>query len=79
MFVFELFDLDHALVLEFSELLLPISVKLLELFISNLNILPELVGLNIDSKLILESINVGFKKSHFSHEIFVELIFLHVA
>lgn len=79
MFVFQLLDLNHAIILELGKILFPISVELLHLFVTDFYVLSQLIVLNIRSEIILEHAYVSFEQSDFSHEIFVKLILLNVA
>ena len=79
MLVFKFLNLDHAFVFEFCEFSLPVSVELLQLFISDLDVFSQLFLLNVNSELVLELVDICLEKTHLPHEIFVQLVFLHVA
>lgn len=59
MIIFELFDPDHGFIFELSELLLPVTVEFLELLVSDLDVLSELLLLDVNSELILEHVDIG--------------------
>jgi hypothetical protein len=57
----ELFNFNEAFVTKFSKLSFPISVKLLELLITNIHVLSELMLLDVGSEFILEHSNINLK------------------
>ena len=79
MLVLDLFDLDHRLIFELSELFLPVSVELMEFLVTDFDVLSELRVLNIDSELVLKYVDVLLQKSNLPHQIFVGLVLLDVA
>jgi hypothetical protein len=79
MLVLELFDLDHALIFELSEFLFPISIEFLKFLVTDLDIFSELPLLDVNSKLILELVDVCLQKPDLSHEILVQLVLLDIA
>lgn len=79
MVVFQVLYAHQAFLLVFFELLLPLSVKFLQLFITNINILAQLILLNVRSQLVLVLVDVGLEEAHLAHQVFVEGVLLHIA
>ena len=79
MIVFEILDTHETLLLILLKFLFPLTIKLLKLLITNVNIFSELVFLDVSTELILVLVNICLKKTHFAHEILIESILLHVA
>ena len=69
----------QTLILVIFKLLFPHAVEFLQLFIPNIDVLPQLLFLNVGPQFILILVYVGFKDSHFTHQVFVEGILLHIA
>ena len=57
----------ETLILIIFKLLFPHAVEFLELLISNINIFPQLLFLNVGPQFVLILVYVGFQKSHFAH------------
>ena len=53
MFVLHLFDLVHGFVLELGELELPVMVELVQLFVTDLDVLGELLVLDVSAEDVL--------------------------
>ena len=79
MIILEEFDSHQTFVLVLLELLLPLSIKILKLLITDLNILSELVLLDVGSEFILVLINICLKYSNFTHQILIQCILLNIA
>jgi len=72
----ELLDFLERLLFLHLKFALPGNVEVLELIIADVNILFHLLLLDACSHLILIVHNFSFKQSHFSHQVFVQLILM---
>ena len=69
----------HGFLLVYSEFLIPRSVELLHVVLSNCDIFSHLCSLNICSQFVLELNDISFKQSYLFHQIFVKLVLLYFA
>ena len=74
MTVLRVFNLDDGLLLEVLEPLLPISIELLKLLITDVNVFFQLLLLNVSSQFVLVKVEVLLQQSDFAHEVLVELV-----
>lgn len=79
MVVLEQLNAHHALFLVLVELLLPLPVELLELLVSDFDVLAQLVFLNISSEFVLVLVDVGLEQPDLPHQILIECVLLYVA
>lgn len=79
MVVFQVLYAHQAFLLVFFELLLPLSVKFLQLFVADVDVLTQLVLLNIRSQFILILVDVCLEEAYLAHQVFVEGVLLHIA
>merc|ERR1740139_461414 len=79
MLLFQLVNLRHVFILLSFEVLLPLHIELLQRFLTNFNVIFELPLLDIAAKFVLISDNFLLEEPHFSHKIFIKLIFENLA
>ena len=79
MIALHFFNFDHRLVFEFVEFSFPVTVEFLQLFISNVDVFFQLHLLDVGPELVLILVKIRLKKSYFSHQILIELVFLNHA
>ena len=75
----EVLHFDVAFFSEDVELAVPVTDELLQLFITNLDVLFELSFLDINTELVLVDVNVSLKETNLSHQVLVQLVLLHIA
>lgn len=61
------------------EALLPNSIKVLHVFLSDFYVLAHLILLYICAKYILELDDFTFQKSYLLHQVFIKLVLVHFA
>jgi hypothetical protein len=75
----QFFDLDKRIVFEVCEMLLPLIVEVLQLRVTNLDILGQLADLDVFPEFILVLNDVLFELADFTHEILKHLILKNIA
>ena len=61
------------------ETLLPGAVEILQVLLADLHVLAHLVLLDVDAQLVLEPDYLGLEQAHFLHQVFVQLVLVHLA
>ena len=74
MFHLQFLYLDETVVLEVSEVLFPLIVEILQLSVTDLNILSELSLLDVLTQLILVVNDVLLQLTNFTHQVLKHLI-----
>jgi hypothetical protein len=75
----QFFDFDQGVVFEVSEVLLPLIIEVLQLSVTNLDILSQLTVLDVFPKLILVFDDVLLELTNFTHKVLEHLILEDVA
>ena len=71
----EFLNFDHVVFFLSLEVFLPLNVEFLEGLFSDLHVVLKLALLDVVSQVFLVVNYLSFKEAHFTHEVFVELIF----
>jgi hypothetical protein len=74
MFHLQFLYLDETVILEVSEVLFPLIVEILQLSVTDLNILSELSLLDVLTQLILVVNDVLLQLTNFTHQVLKHLI-----
>ena len=73
----QILNLVQRVFLEVLKLSLPVLVEILEMLVSNRDILLHLSGLNVSSQLILVLDNISLHHTDLLHQVFIELVLVH--
>ena len=75
----EAVDFLERLFFVLLETLLPGAVEVLQVLLADLHVLAHLVLLDVDAQLVLEPDYLGLEQAHFLHQVFVQLVLVHLA
>jgi hypothetical protein len=75
----EAVNLLQRLFLVVRELFFPRTIEVLEMLLTNLNVLAHLRPLNVDAQFVLELNDFLLEKAHLLHQVLIQLILVHFA
>jgi hypothetical protein len=75
MLLLQVFDLAERLIFKVGEVLLPLVIEVLQLSVTNFDVLRKLSLLDVLSEFVLVLHDILFKLTHLTHKVFEHLIF----
>lgn len=74
MLLLQVFDLAERLIFKVGEVLLPLVIEVLQLSVTNFDVLRKLSLLDVLSEFVLVLNDILFKLTHLTHKVFEHLI-----